>query len=67
MINIRVIIEEDRGRWVTYTNGVGNRERGKIKSWNDKWIFVVYNYADDWDNYQDYTGAATRPTDLEWG
>ena len=67
MINIKVIKEEDKGRWVTYTDSMGNKERGKIKSWNDKWIFVVYNCAGCWDKYQDYTAAATDPKDLEWG
>lgn len=67
MVNINVLKQEDIGRWVTYTDGVGNKERGKIKSWNDKWIFVVYKCGDEWDNFQDYTAAATDPNDLEWG
>lgn len=66
MIDIKKLTNNDIGRNVIYTDGVRDKEFGRIKSWNDKWIFVVYNCADDWDNYQDYTGAATDPHDLEW-
>ncbi len=64
MILIEELTEEDIGRNVIYTDGVGEKTPGRIKSWNDKWIFVVYHCADDWDNYQDYTGAATDSKDL---
>lgn len=64
MIFIKDLTEEDIGRQVIYTDGVGEKNPGRIKSWNDKWIFVVYNCADDWDNYQNYTAAATDPRDL---
>ncbi len=66
MIDIRQLTDEDIGREVFYTNGVGNKEFGKLKSWNYKWVFVVYHCANDWDHFQDYTGAATDPNDLEW-
>ncbi len=66
MIKIEELTEEQVGSEVIYTDGVGNKESGRIKSWNDKWIFVVYNCAGEWDNYQDYTAAATDPKDLEW-
>lgn len=66
MINIRNLTDEDVGRWVVYTDGAGEDQLGRIKSWNDMWIFVVYHCADEWDNYQDYTGAATTPSDLKF-
>jgi len=66
MIYIEDLIKEDIGRYVIYTDGLKNEEQGRLKSWNDKWIFVVYHCADDWDNYQDYTGAATDPNDLKF-
>jgi len=66
MISINTLKEEDVGREVNYTNGVGKKEHGRIKSWNDKWIFVVYHCAEDWDNFRDYTAAATDPRDLEF-
>jgi len=66
MIDIRQLTDEDIGKEVLYTNGAGDKEFGKLKSWNYKWIFVVYHCADDWDNYRDYTGAATDPNDLEF-
>ena len=43
----------------------GTTEVGRIKSCNDKYIFVVYKCGDLWENYQDYTGCATNPEDLK--
>jgi hypothetical protein len=66
MIDIRDLTDEDLGRWVVYIDGSGGRQEGRIKSWNDMWIFVVYNCADEWDKYQDYTGCATGSSDLQF-
>ena len=66
MIFIENLTKKDTGRYVIYTDGVGKEEKGRIKRWNEKWIFVVYNCADEWDNYQDYTAAATSPIDLKF-
>lgn len=66
MIHIEDLTKEDLGRYVIYTDGTKEEQRGRIKSWNDRWIFVVYHCADEWDNYQDYTGAATEPGDLKF-
>ena len=49
------------GDWVDYHPPVGVIEKGRVKSWNDKWIFVVYNCDDKWDDFENYTGAATSP------
>ena len=65
MIEIKRLQETDIGRWVIYKTEFEN-QRGRIKSWNDKWIFVVYHCAGEWDRYQDYTAAATKPEDLMW-
>ena len=66
MIDIEKLTDEDLGRWVVYTDGTREEQLGRIKSWNDMWIFVVYHCADEWDKYQDYTGAATTPRDLKF-
>ena len=65
MIDLKTLKETDKGRWVKY-NRPYCHQRGRIKSWNDRWIFVVYNCADEWDDYQDYTAAATEPNDLRF-
>ena len=36
-ININELKPIDIGKWVKYTSSGGNSERGRIKSWNDKW------------------------------
>ena len=57
---------EDVGRWVRYTPPVGNPEDGRIKSWNDKYVFVVYHCDGNWDEFMNYTAAATHPLGLEF-
>jgi len=59
MIDINKLTKKDVGRWVIYSNGF-KEEEGKIKSWNDVFIFVVYHCDDNWAKYQDYTGCATE-------
>jgi len=65
MIIICNLTEDDVGKEVIRTGGAGEKEYGKIKSWNDRWIFVVYHCAGEWDNFQDYTAAATEPEELQ--
>lgn len=68
MIDITKLTDKDIGRWVIYKDGTGDTERGKLKSWNSKIIFVVYHANGNWDadHWKDYTGQATRPEDLEF-
>jgi hypothetical protein len=33
------------GKWVEYRGGPGKIEIGKIKSWNDRVVFVVYRFT----------------------
>ena len=63
MIDIKSLKESDKGRWVEYWP---NKEKGRIKSWNKSFIFVVYKCGEDWDNYQNYTAASTHPKDLNF-
>lgn len=63
-IQFQVLRPEYVGRWVEYTDGMGNKERGRIKSWNDQYVFVVYKCNNEWDRFQDFTGCATNPEDL---
>lgn len=65
MIEIHELTGEDIGRWVEYDNGF-KKEKGRIKSWNDKWIFIVYHCDGEWHRYKDYTAAATDPKDLNF-
>ena len=37
---------------------------GKIKSWNDEYIFVVFNCDNNWGNWMNYTAEACYPQDL---
>jgi hypothetical protein len=67
MIEIASLTDADRGRWVVYNAVPGHIERGRIKSWADQFIYVVFRCPDDqWDTFEDYTAAPTRPEDLEF-
>jgi hypothetical protein len=65
MIDINKLNNNDIGKWVLYDNGF-KKERGKIKSWNDTVIFVVYHCDNQWHNFKDYTGAGTFPEELNF-
>lgn len=63
-IDITKLTDADIGRWVEYKPLKGQLEKGRIKSWNDKWIFVVYKCDKNWNDFKNYTAAATNPKDL---
>ena len=65
MIDIAELTKEDIGKWVVYSDPF-KKEKGRIKSWNDKYIFVVYKCDSRWDRFQDFTGCATNPEDLNF-
>jgi hypothetical protein len=67
MIDIRSLTDADRGRWVEYSaRPCSEPERGRIKSWNERFIYVVYRCGGYWDDYQNYTAAPTLPEDLQF-
>jgi hypothetical protein len=65
MIDLASLFKEHVGAWVIYDDGF-TKEKGRIKSWNDKFIFVVYKCDAQWDRFQDFTGCATNPADLRF-
>ena len=55
------------GQKVTY-HSFDKDEQGIVKILSDDYhVFVVYNCADNWDRYFDYTAARTRIADLTIG
>ncbi len=64
-IDIKKLTEADIGREVKYKpKHITALEQGRIKFFNDTWVFVVYHCDNDWDNYWNYTAAPTDPKDL---
>ena len=61
-MKISELNKSDIGCWVEYWP---KQEIGRIKSWNEKWIFVVYNCDNDWDDFKNFTAAATDPKELQ--
>ena len=67
MIAISGLTESDKGKWVRIEIIPGRKwGYGKIKQWNDRFIFVVFNCDNDWKNYADYTAEAVNPSLLEF-
>lgn len=66
MINIANLKTEHIGRFVRYSGVAGEREDGRLKSWNDRFIFVVYKCNNEWHRFQEFTGVATNPENLEF-
>jgi len=64
MIDLTQLREKDIGGWVEYHANNGKVEQGRIKSWNNKFIFVVYHCNGEWERFQDFTGAATNSKNL---
>lgn len=62
-IRIENLHTDDVGKWVIYKDN-NTYQKGKIKSWNDKYVFVVFHCGNDWRNFQNYTAVATDPLDL---
>ena len=60
------LTKNDISRWAFYKPQVGELERGKIKSFDNKAqvAWVVYKCNEDWDNYENYTAASTNYSDL---
>ncbi len=53
----------DIGRPVFY-NDRGVEIFGMLKSFNHRWVFVVFKCDNNWENFQNYTGCATERKDL---
>ena len=47
MIAIGSLSESDRGRWVIFRGD--RKDRGRIKSWNERFVYVVYRCGGHWD------------------
>ena len=60
MIDLASLTDKDRGAWVQFT-GFGMRQRGRIKTWNDRFIYVVYRSGGHSEDYEPYTAAPTLP------
>jgi hypothetical protein len=54
------------GSWVSYVRDPGEPRKGRIKFWNPRYIFVVYDCAGQWDRFLDFVAVATDPADLDF-
>ncbi len=62
------VTEIKPGDFVHYIpRGVGEMENGRVKSINGDTAFVVYKCNNEWDRYQEYTGAGTDISHLSLG
>jgi len=67
MIELKQLSASEVGAWVEYRDRFDSKpDRGRIKSWNEKFIFVVYRCGGNWGEFERYSGVATDPGDLSW-
>ena len=66
MIEISKLTEKDIGKWVLFQPPYqkDKSELGKIKSWNNTYIYVIYRCNHDWNNFKNYTAIPTDPDTL---
>jgi hypothetical protein len=69
MIDIKELGPEHIGKWVEYRGGAGETERGRIKSWTDTYVRVVYRCDNQWQRFQKILlphllRAVTRPLEF---
>jgi hypothetical protein len=63
VIYLKKLSDAFKGKWVVYSPH-SKREIGRLKSWSEHGVFVVYNCGDDWDDFENYTAALTPAKDL---
>jgi hypothetical protein len=56
MIDISKLTENDKNREVVFESPGRNNEYGRISSWNERFVFVLYNGK--------WQSQATKPEDL---
>jgi len=77
MIDIKQLNKGDIGRWVKYTypirsNMGGMSKIGRIKNYDDKYIYVVYGNVNKWtgkiylDDFEKHSSNITNPDYLQF-
>lgn len=64
-IDISLLSEKDAGRWVQWLDSTNEAMNGRIKDWDDEYVYVVFD-ADDWENYIDFESSPTDPRYLKF-
>jgi hypothetical protein len=65
MIAINSLTSKDIGRWVVYQPDRDCRVRGRLKSWTEDSILVVYGLT-HWEDFADLTAMHTDPEKLDF-
>lgn len=67
-MRIKDLTKADIGKVGYYIPSFGEPELGILKTWNEKFIFVVYpgNNPAKREHWDRYTSAATKPQDFYW-
>lgn len=67
MIHISDLKPEHVGQWVRWRGGhPDHREEGRIKSWNERYVFVVFKCDDNWERFEDYAGQSCDPSNIDF-
>lgn len=61
-VKLSDLTDKDRGRWIVWTDpNLGTTEKGRLKSWNHLFVFVVFKCENNWNRFEDYTAEACAP------
>ena len=66
MIDLTKLSTADTGRWVWYKPNYGAWEKGRFKTWNEAYVFVVYGANALRNDWLLQGSQATHPDDLHW-
>jgi hypothetical protein len=65
-IRIEDLRPDQIGAWVNYVRENREPQRGRVKYWNQRFVFVVFDCANQWDRFTDFVAAPMNPEDLEF-
>jgi len=66
---MKILTQNDIGKWFTYIQFDNSEEKGKLKSFNNEYktAFIVYKCNNNWDldHWKDYTAEGTNYKDIK--
>lgn len=68
-LNVRLdeLSDKDVGRWIIWLDpNLQTTKKGRLKSWNNLFAFVVFNCNDQWNKFQNYTPEACAPKECRF-
>ena len=66
-VRLDQLSDRDIGRWIVWTDpNLGTVQKGRLKSWNELFCFVVFKCNDDWIRFENYSAEACAPRECRF-